>query len=349
MHTKLHCKIYGAKEPGDLKIIEENLRSQEGVKNLKVAQLKNYIEMELDIEQNKSTKQQIIDIIKLSGDFRIEELSENMAAGVTTAPPKPVVDQAFSVLSSIDSRTEENRSKLIFSLGFLAGLAVISLFINIVFGYLLFSSSAFSFSGTTNAKNKQAALNVPSPQIPDAAVQPTATVQNFEITKSDHVRGNFNAPITLVEYSDFECPFCEKIYPTFKKLLSDYPDQVRLVYKHFPLGFHPNAQKAAEASECADEQGKFWEYHDTLFDNQANGFSLTNFKQWAEDLKLNTKKFNNCLDSGKYTEKVQADETDGQSRGVNGTPATFVNGQLVSGAVPYESFKSIIDQLISNN
>ncbi|EKE06013.1 MAG: hypothetical protein ACD_19C00120G0002 [uncultured bacterium] len=120
-----------------------------------------------------------------------------------------------------------------------------------------------------------------------------------------------------------------------------------MVYKYFPLSFHPNAQKAAEAAECASEQGKFWEYHDTLFDNQQNGFSITNFKQWAKDLNLNTSKFNDCLDTGKYASKVQADEADGQNRGVNGTPATFVNGQLISGAVPYESFKSVIDQLLT--
>ena len=234
-------------------------------------------------------------------------------------------------------------------MGFLAGFSIVSLIINIVFGYLLFSASSFSLGKTTDAKDNQAVVNSQPAQASTAAVQPIATAQNFAITKSDHVRGNFNAPITLVEYSDFECPFCEKIYPTFKKILNDYPDQVRLVYKHFPLGFHPNAQKAAEASECANEQGKFWEYHDLIFEKQSGGLSLINFKQWAGDLGLNTKKFNNCLDSSKYAQKVQTDATDGQSRGVNGTPATFVNGQLVSGAVPYESFKPIIDQLLNNN
>ncbi|MDP1709639.1 MAG: DsbA family protein, partial [Candidatus Komeilibacteria bacterium] len=171
--------------------------------------------------------------------------------------------------------------------------------------------------------------------------------QNFDITKKDHVRGDFKAPITLVEYSDFECPFCERHYPTLKKILSDYAGQVRLVYKHFPLtNIHPNAQKAAEASECADEQGKFWEYHDKLFENQPQGYSPDKFKQWAKDLNLNAAKFNDCLDSGKTTAKVQADATDGQGRGVQGTPATFVNGQLVSGAVPYEEFQAVVDQAL---
>jgi len=149
----------------------------------------------------------------------------------------------------------------------------------------------------------------------------------------------------LVEFSDFECPFCGRHYQTLKKILSDYKGKVRLVYKHFPLGFHPNAQKAAEASECASEQGKFWEYHDKLFENQPTGYSLEKFKQWAKDLGLNSSKFNDCLDSGKYAKKVQADYQEGLQKGVNGTPATFVNGQLVSGALPYEAFKQIIDNL----
>jgi protein-disulfide isomerase len=130
------------------------------------------------------------------------------------------------------------------------------------------------------------------------------------------------------------------------KILSDYKGKVRLVYKHFPLGFHPNAQKAAEASECADEQGKFWEYHDKLFENQANGLSIDKFKQWAKDLGLDTNKFNDCLDSGKYAQKVQADYQEGAQKGVDGTPATFINGKLITGALPYESFKQRIDGLL---
>jgi len=182
--------------------------------------------------------------------------------------------------------------------------------------------------------------NQPAPS--PAAPAPVAN-QTFNIAKSDHVSGDFNAPITLVEFSDFECPFCARHYPTMKQILSNYQGKVRLVYKHYPLSFHPNAQKAAESSECADEQGKFWEYHDKIFENQASGLNVDKFKQWAVELKLNAKKFNDCLDTGKYAAKVQADFQEGVQKGVNGTPATFINGQLVSGAMPYESFKQIID------
>lgn len=182
----------------------------------------------------------------------------------------------------------------------------------------------------------------PSPKQPSQK----PAVEEFKITKDDHIRGNFNAPITLVEFSDFECPFCGRHFPTLNKILSDYKGKVRLVYKHFPLSFHPNSQKAAEASECASEQGKFWEYHDKIFENQASGLSLDKFKQWAKDLGLDTQQFNACLDSGKYAQKVQTDYQEGLQKGVNGTPVTFINGQLVSGALPYESFKQIIDSIL---
>lgn len=171
---------------------------------------------------------------------------------------------------------------------------------------------------------------------------------DFDITQENHVRGDFSAPITLVEFSDFECPFCEKHVPTLERILEEYAGSVRLVYRHFPLkSIHPSAQKAAEASECASEQGKFWEYHDLLFDNQKSGFSVEKFKQWAVQLGLNASQFDNCLDSSKYAGKVDADASEGASKRVNGTPATFINGELVSGAVPYEDFKKKIDALLS--
>jgi len=121
---------------------------------------------------------------------------------------------------------------------------------------------------------------------------------------------------------------------------------VRLVYKYFPLDFHPNARKAAEAAECAAEQGKFWEYHDKLFINQPTGFGVDKFKQWAGELGLNAPQFNGCLDTGKYAQKVESELQEGTAKGVDGTPATFVNGKLISGAQPYDAFKKEIDSLL---
>lgn len=171
---------------------------------------------------------------------------------------------------------------------------------------------------------------------------------SFDITSDNHIKGNINAPVTLVEFSDFECPFCVRHVPTIERILSEYKDSVRLVYKHYPLsGIHPNAQKAAEASECASDQGKFWEYHDKLFANQPTGLSVQKFKTWAVELGLNATQFNNCLDSSKYEKKVKDDLTEGSAKGVDGTPATFVNGEIVSGAVPFETFKEKIDKILN--
>lgn len=196
--------------------------------------------------------------------------------------------------------------------------------------------------GKKTISTGQIAQNLP---VNDTQPLEAPAIAQFDITKNDHIRGNFDSPITLVEFSCFECPFSARHNPTLIKILDDYKGKVRLVYKHFPLGFHPNAQKAAEASECADEQGKFWEYHDKLFENFQLGYSIENFKQWAKDLGLNSGKFNDCLDSGKFAQKVQADFQEGSAKGVNGTPATFINGQLVSGALPFDSFKQTIDSL----
>ena len=241
----------------------------------------------------------------------------------------------------------EKSNKLFLWGGLLIGFTVFSLLLNIAFifndGLKLLTTKDSRVAGAI--AQEEIPPVPPNQPAPLPAAPAPAAKQTFNITQSDHVRGDFNAPITLVEFSDFECPFCERHYPTMNQIISNYQGRVRLVYKHFPLSFHPNAQKAAESSECASEQGKFWEYHDKLFTNQSNGYSTDKFKQWAVELKLNTKKFNDCLDSGKYASKVQADAQEGAQKGVNGTPATFVSGQLVSGAVPYESFKQIIDSL----
>lgn len=162
----------------------------------------------------------------------------------------------------------------------------------------------------------------------------------------ERVAGNKNAKIKLVEYSDFQCPFCKKFYPTFKRLLAEYGDKVSFEYKHYPLNFHPFAQKGAEASECAGDQGKFWQLHDKIFENQES-LSLATLKQWAKDIGLNSGKFNSCLDSGKYADKVQADFREGQSLGVSGTPTVFINGEKIVGAQPYETFKAAIDKLLN--
>lgn len=319
-------------------LIEEKLKNQPGIIRAKV----NYDSQKAAIiyDEEKFEENNIRRLIKETGDYQLEEIKE--AAEGDDEGRKNDYDERFAPRQNHPSLRNP------FWIGVLTGFTVISLIFNVV---LVTSPLKLPSVQAGNIKNNGTIQDTPSPQNPSA--QPPSpsqkpSIQTFEITKDNHIRGAFDASVTLVEFSDFECPFCERHYPTLNKILSDYQGKVRLVYKHFPLSFHPNSQKAAEASECANEQGKFWQYHDKLFENQTSGFSLDKFKQWAKDLKLNTNKFNDCLDSSKYAQKVQADYQEGASKSVNGTPATFVNGQLVSGALPYESFKQIIDQVISN-
>ena len=178
------------------------------------------------------------------------------------------------------------------------------------------------------------------------AAQPTvqARANTVSISLAGKIpRGDPNAGITIVEYSDFQCPFCERVEPTLDKILQDYAGKVKLYYKHFPLTQgHQYAQKAAEASECAADQGKFWEYHDKLFENQG-ALDTNSLKRYATDLGLDAAKFNACLDNGDKTNQVNTELQEGISNGVQGTPAFLINGQLLSGAQPYANFKQIID------
>jgi len=310
----MHCKSCAS-------LIEEKLRKLEGVIEAKV----NFDSKKAVIvyDESKTKENDIEKAIEEAGDYQIESGSEIMEKE-NFQNKKPSQFNNLSIPISI----------------IIAGL--------IIAGAIIVTNQKpeTSIKGT-NQQTAQILPNTNSQAEPSPEQPSRESVAEFKITKDDHVRGDFNAPITLVEFSDFECPFCARHYPTMNKILNGYKGKVRLVYKHFPLGFHPNAQKAAEASECASEQGKFWEYHDKIFENQSSGLSAEKFKQWAKDLGLNSNKFNDCLDSGKYAQKVQADYQEGLQKGVNGTPATFVNGQLVSGALPYESFKQIIDNLLN--
>lgn len=182
------------------------------------------------------------------------------------------------------------------------------------------------------------------------AAAPTAAADVRPVGDDDHIRGDANAPITIIEYSDFECPFCGRFHPTVNQVVADNSD-VNWVYRHFPLNsIHPNAQKAAEASECAADQGKFWEFADKLFEGQGTlGVGRAQLSAYAKELGLNTGTFDDCVDSGEYASKVQADALDAQSGGGTGTPFSVIvaNGQQipVSGAVPLSQIESIIASL----
>jgi protein-disulfide isomerase len=157
------------------------------------------------------------------------------------------------------------------------------------------------------------------------------------------VKGPKDAPVTIVEFSDFHCPFCRNVVATVKEVLKQYEGRVKWVYRDFPIAnLHPQAPRAAEAARCAGEQGKFWEYHDLLFDSQTQT-TTADFKGFAEQLKLDPKSFGQCLDSAKHQAAVEADIQDGARLGVTGTPTFFINGRMLVGAQPMENFKKIIE------
>jgi protein-disulfide isomerase len=157
------------------------------------------------------------------------------------------------------------------------------------------------------------------------------------------VRGNVKAPVTIVEFSDFQCPFCARARPTVNRVREAYGDKVRILFRDFPLQMHPQATKASEAASCAGDQGKFWEMHDRLFANQAR-LQVPELKQHATDLGLDAEAFGGCLDSGKYASKWQQGLADGTQYGVTGTPAFFINGRPLMGARPFEDFATVIDE-----
>ena len=156
-------------------------------------------------------------------------------------------------------------------------------------------------------------------------------------------QGPEGAPIEMIEFSDFQCPYCLKANPTVMQVLKTYGDRIRFVYRNFPLPNHPNARPAAEAAQCANEQGKFWPYHDRLF---ALGGRLSDedLKRAATDSGVDTAKFDNCVATHKYKADVDADVAAGEAAGVDGTPAFFINGRVLTGAQPFEAFKQIIDE-----
>jgi protein-disulfide isomerase len=163
------------------------------------------------------------------------------------------------------------------------------------------------------------------------------------VTGDDPSEGSATAPVTLVEYSDFQCPFCGRVMPTLKELRTKYGDKVRIVWKDFPLTqIHPQAFVAAQAGNCAREQGKFWEYHDRLFANQ-QALQPEFLKKYAGEVGLDTAKFNACLDSSKYEARVQESLGAGNRLGITSTPTVFVNGRMINGAQPIDVFQAVID------
>jgi protein-disulfide isomerase len=257
---------------------------------------------------------------------------------------------------------------------FAAGLAVLGFLAGGVVGYLLAMSA--SRLGAQQAANQvatqvaevaeqvdqiaaqlpnqvadQVAQQVavqPQPAVPQP--QPTAAPSRIDDVKTDGdpQLGPDDAKVTIVEFSDFQCPYCKRFRDTtFDALIEKYGDNIRIVYRDYPLPFHPQAQIAAEAAECANEQDKYWEMHDVIYANQET-LSDDVYSGFAEQLGLDIQKFDECLSNNKYADEIAADQKDGEAYGVSGTPTFFINGWILVGAQPTSEFEKLIDQEMSN-
>ncbi len=229
--------------------------------------------------------------------------------------------------------------KTYFWFGLVTGVAVMA-----VVGLALM---AFGVLGNSAPKN--VAAN-PTPSVADNGAEQPAQPFNAEIAKDDHVRGNFDAPVTIVEYSDYQCPFCQRYHETMKQVMSEYGDKVRWVFRHFPLdSIHPQARPSAIASECVAElkgNDAFWSFSDSLFSRQSElGQPL--YLELAQELGISEKAFTDCQAGGEAENVVNAHYQEGLQYGVRGTPGNFINGQSLPGAVPFEQIKAMIDQSLS--
>ena len=202
-------------------------------------------------------------------------------------------------------------------------------------------TSAIEQSGAQPTGSNDTAQTPPG----NSAQQPTVVQIR---TDGRPFKGPDDSPVTVVEFTDYQCPFCSRHFrQTLPQLLSTYEDRVKFVIMNYPIStIHPLAQKASEAVECAYDQGKFWEYHDLLFNNQP-ALDDASLKGYAASLQLDTSAFSTCLDSGEKASQVLADFQTGQNAGVRGTPTFFINGQRIVGAQPLAAFSNLIDSALS--
>ena len=168
------------------------------------------------------------------------------------------------------------------------------------------------------------------------------------VTSADHIRGNPNASVTVIEYSDFQCPACRNYHPIIERLISEASTTMRLVYRHFPLPQHQNAKKAALASEAAAVQGKFWEMYNMLFINQDDFQTIPDgtsvFAGYAAKIGLNMEEYTRDMASTSLSDKIDASSAEGQTLGIDHTPTFFVNGKVIDNPQSYDEFKAAVDQ-----
>ncbi len=192
------------------------------------------------------------------------------------------------------------------------------------------------------AKAAKPSQPTPAPGVPPIAIVPKATAADHQGRPSV---GPANAPITLIEFSDFHCPFCKAAAPTIDQLMKNYPGKIRRIWRHFPLPMHPGADKTHTASECAFEQGKFWEFHDKIFQFQGQ-FNEAVYEQLAGEIGLDKSKFQACISSDKSKAAVQQDVAKATEMGITGAPSFLFNGRKMVGAEPYENFSRMVEGIL---
>ncbi|MFH1142085.1 MAG: thioredoxin domain-containing protein [Candidatus Uhrbacteria bacterium] len=224
--------------------------------------------------------------------------------------------------------------KTMFFSGFVAGIAVVAVITSLYLANITFSDTSL-LAQAEQDQVVDVGTDDPVAEQPNLSTVPA-------LNEDDNYLGNKDASVVLIEYSDIQCPFCFRHHPTMQQVVEEFGDDVVWVYRHFPLSFHPEAVPSAVATECAGEQGKFFDYLDVMVANQdslADDFYL----ETATSLGLDLTAWQVCVDSGVMEDKIADQMSAGAAAGVKGTPATFINGQLVSGAVPYETFKTVIE------
>ncbi len=221
--------------------------------------------------------------------------------------------------------------------------------VSILLAAIIISGAIFYTKGFGKNNLGPAAANI-------GGGQPTQNAQvNLTLNNNDHVLGSNGAKVIVIEYSDFQCPFCRSYWSqSFSQLKKEYIDtgKILFVYRHYPLDFHPQSTISAKATECPNESGKFWQMHDKLFseqEKQGTGtiqFTAADIKKWASQIGLNSNSFGTCLDSDKYSQRIKDNTATGTQAGVSGTPTFFINNQKIVGAQPYSAFKSAIDSAL---
>lgn len=241
-------------------------------------------------------------------------------------PPEPVVEPV----------EEEAETFTFKATHFYAILVVLAFSVGVILGYIVWGRAPAT---------QTAAAQVPGDIAQAPVITPTQQYVRYKISTDGFPSlGPADAPITLVEFSDFQCPFCRQWeQQTYQPLLAAYPGKIRFVYRDFPLtSIHPNAEPSAEAAQCANEQNAFWPFHDKLFNSDTLSDAV--YQQYAQDLNLNMTQFNECYSTHKYQKAIQDDSNFALNMGVNSTPTFFINGLAVIGAQPIDVFKQIIDK-----